>query len=704
LILSDQPTGKFILKPLISFVKMYKKVTISLLLLLTSTIIGFSQTTDLLISEYIEGSSNNKYLEIYNGTGANVNLANYDVRIYANGNAAPTSTINLAGTLANGSVYVIANSLATIFTGTIDLSTGSLNFNGNDAVELFNTSTGLMVDLVGNIGCDPGSEWNSGGNSTQNNTIVRNTNICSGVTSDPSTTCPFPTLAAEWTQYAQDNVSNLGAHTDLCSVVCTIATEPTSNSSALTFSNIDCFSMDLNWTSGNGTNRIVIASASPITGTPTDQINYSANSVYGSGSTIAAGEFVVFNGAGTTVTVTGLAQSTTYYFAIFEYNGAIVNCEENYLTTGMVTGNATTITCICPEITGILIDACGGSIEGINEFFTFKNGNSNLAIDSLTANFPSGGSFCNSGCGGQNWTTNPTYVSSLNTTAGCGALFVEADPIPANAEVIVFTGKSPTYNFDFSGLCGTGPYYAVFANNTSTSGRFANYNSTCTNRTLTVDFGTNCSDTATYSRCLLSNVDGDYVTYDAAGNPTYQNDGCTPSAILPITLLYFKGEFIGNSNNLLEWSTSSEINNDYFTIEKSKNAIDFNPFGTINGAGNSNTQLFYQFTDDNPNKGINYYRLKQTDFNGDYAYSKIIAINNNFSDINIYSSNNSLYLKFGKTSINGSIEIIDVTGRIVIKSNVNANLTIKLNQLKSGVYIYRFISEQTFISDKFIIH
>jgi len=683
---------------------MLKKVTISVFLLLNTAFVGFSQTTDLLISEYIEGSSNNKYLEIYNGTGANVNLANYDVRIYSNGSATVTTTINLAGTLANGAVYVIAHSSAVIYGGTIDLSTGSLNFNGDDAVELFNSSTGLMVDLVGNIGCDPGSQWSSGGNSTQNNTIVRNTNVCSGVTTDPASICPFPTLAAEWTQFAQDDVSNLGAHTDLCSVVCTIAAEPTVNSSALTFPSIDCFSMDLTWTTGNGANAIVVASLSPITGTPTDQITYTANSVFGAGATIAAGEFVIYNGAGASVTVTGLAQSTTYYFAIFEYNGTIVNCEENYLTTGMVTGNATTIACICPEITGILVDACGGSIEGINEFFTFSNGNSNLAIDSMTANFPSGGSFCNSGCGGQNWTTNPTYVASLNTTAGCPGLFVEADPIPANAEVIVFTGALPTYNFDFTGLCGTGPYYAVFANNTSTSGRFANYNPTCTDRTLTVDFGTSCSDTATYSRCLLSNTDGDYVTYDAAGNPTYQNDGCTPSAILPITLLYFKGNSINNNSNLLEWSTTSEINNDYFTIEHSTNAFDFSSIGTILGAGNSNTQLFYQLVDDNPSSGTNYYRLKQTDFNGDYAYSTIIAINNNNSDITIYNSNNSLVINSNSTITNGIIRVYDVTGKTVIESKINSTSKVSLSQLNSGIYIYRFTSANNSFSEKFLVH
>jgi uncharacterized protein len=69
---------------------------------------------DLFFSEYVEGSSNNKALEIYNGTGAAINLAaeGYVVQMYFNGNSAATTTINLTGTVANGDVFVLAQSLA----------------------------------------------------------------------------------------------------------------------------------------------------------------------------------------------------------------------------------------------------------------------------------------------------------------------------------------------------------------------------------------------------------------------------------------------------------------------------------------------------------------------------------------------------------------------------------------------------------------
>ncbi|MBV6484111.1 MAG: hypothetical protein KFKLKKLM_00595 [Flavobacteriales bacterium] len=474
-------------------------------------------------------------------------------------------------------------------------------------------------------------------------------------------------------------------------VSCTPASEPTLNSSIILFPNTTCSSIDLNWTSGNGSKRIIVASTSPIVGTPTDQTNYSANTNFGSGSTISANEFVIYNGSGNSTTVNGLSASTTYYFAIFEYNGTTLNCTENYYTTSVLTGSFSTPACpisACAEITGILVDACGGAIEGINEFFTFTNGTTNLSIDSLSVTFPSGGSFCNSGCGTQVWTTNPTFVNSLNITAGCAGLFVETDPIPANANIIVFTGSSPTFSFDFSGLCGTGPYYAIFADNTNTGGRFANYNATCANRTLTVEFGTTCTDNAIYDRCLLPNADGAYVAFDASGNATYANDGCTPIATLPIELLSFTGKSIGSSN-LLEWETTTEINNDYFTLERSSNATHFSELGTIKGAGNSNTLLHYQYTDNAPLEGINYYRLKQTDFDGAYSYSSIVALANSPTKFTIWNSSNTLFVKSDKENLSSSLKIYNLLGELIFEKVFEELTSIETSTFSSGIYLVK---------------
>ena len=100
---------------------------------------------------------------------------------------------------------------------------------------------------------------------------------------------------------------------------------------------------------------------------------------------------------------------------------------------------------------------------------------------------------------------------------------------------------------------------------------------------------------------------------------------------LPIELLYFNGVAHGRVNNLY-WSTASENNNDYFNIEKSSDDEIWVDIDKQKGAGNSSTQLYYSFSDNNVEKIINYYRLKQTDYDGNFKYSDIISIDNRDND------------------------------------------------------------------------
>lgn len=176
-----------------------------------------AQPTDLIISEYVEGSGNNKYLELYNGTAASINLIDYRLRLYANGAAigSPTNDVLLTGAILAGATIVYRNSSAPVVAGAI--TNAALNFNGNDAIALYKVPTSTFVDIVGNIGCDPGTEWTSGIYGTAEQTLVRNANICNGISADPGDSgCPFPTLASEWTQFAQDVTSHLGSHTMTC--------------------------------------------------------------------------------------------------------------------------------------------------------------------------------------------------------------------------------------------------------------------------------------------------------------------------------------------------------------------------------------------------------------------------------------------------------------------------------------------------------
>lgn len=167
--------------------------------------------SDLIISEYVEGSSNNKYLEIYNGTGNTVNLSDYEFRLFANGKIDATSTHNLSGTLAHNQTKVYKNSSAalTLPSGVSAEVNSVINFNGNDALGLYKKSSLSYVDIFGVIGNDPGSAWSSNSITTVDKTLVRKPSVTQGVTSNPLSFDP----SLEWIQYNQDDASHLGNHT-----------------------------------------------------------------------------------------------------------------------------------------------------------------------------------------------------------------------------------------------------------------------------------------------------------------------------------------------------------------------------------------------------------------------------------------------------------------------------------------------------------
>ena len=132
---------------------------------LPSKVIAATNATDLIISEYIEGSSSNKALELYNGTGAVINLRDYSLELYANGAAASTEKLNLTGTLENGKTYVLYNSAANAnikSKGNLANST-VINFNGDDPLVL--KKSGTVIDSIGQIGSR--ALWGSDGTGPQ---------------------------------------------------------------------------------------------------------------------------------------------------------------------------------------------------------------------------------------------------------------------------------------------------------------------------------------------------------------------------------------------------------------------------------------------------------------------------------------------------------------------------------------------------------
>lgn len=166
-------------------------------------------TTDLLISEYIEGSSNNKALELYNGTGSSIDLTagGYSLQYYFNGSATPGLTINLTGQVSAGDVFVVAHSSANAaILAVADQTNGAGWFNGDDAVVL--RKGGVIIDSIGQVGFDPGSEWGSGLVSTADNTLRRLESVTTGDTDPTDAFNP----SAQWSGFATDTVSDLGRY------------------------------------------------------------------------------------------------------------------------------------------------------------------------------------------------------------------------------------------------------------------------------------------------------------------------------------------------------------------------------------------------------------------------------------------------------------------------------------------------------------
>jgi hypothetical protein len=192
----------------------------------------------------------------------------------------------------------------------------------------------------------------------------------------------------------------------------TLAALPITQANNVLFSGINTNSMTLNWTNGSGTSRLVIAhlgatvSANPLSGTP-----YGADPAFGSGAQIGSGNYVVYNGTGNAVTITGLNSSTGYYVEVVEYNGA--GATANYLTTA-AGGNPANQTTLAPPATTQAANIIFSGVSDIQMTLNWTNGNGArrivLAHQSSAVN--------SNPVNGTNYVANPIFSSGTQLGAG----------------------------------------------------------------------------------------------------------------------------------------------------------------------------------------------------------------------------------------------------------------------------------------------
>jgi hypothetical protein len=271
-----------------------------------------------------------------------------------------------------------------------------------------------------------------------------------------------------------------------------------------------------------------------------------------------------------------------------------------------------------------------------------------------------------------------TYTVTMTNLGGCTG--------SNGIQFAAFTGTTTALSLQSGGTTGMN----ILSGNSFTSSVISLNNNTCAYILVDGYAGTNCNyglSVAASPVCQLLNVD------------------------------IFSFNAIKKNNDVeLTWATASEINNDYFTVERSEDGINFYSIKKIKGAGTSSSVLFYSILDSNPLRGISYYRLKQTDYNNKETYSDIRSISigeKNIFDFKLYPNpsdkSDDIRLQFfGKENDLVRVLISDLTGNILsekeIKLNANAmEMDIK-QHFDSGIYFIKVVNKfGEYINQKFIV-
>jgi hypothetical protein len=174
------------------------------------------------------------------------------------------------------------------------------------------------------------------------------------------------------------------------------------------------------------------------------------------------------------------------------------------------------------------------------------------------------------------------------------------------------------------------------------------------------------------------------------------------SGALPITLIDFSG-YYDNGSDYLQWKTATETDNAYFDVQKMTTNGEFQSIGTVKGAGTSNIEHSYSLVDPSPLAGVNYYRLRQVDIDGNFSFSNIISIATPMTEaitVSIYPNpaKNYVNISINSTeSYTGMLTVTDIIGNVVYQNAIASGegptqTGIDISGYGQGQYIIRFTS------------
>ena len=365
-----------------------------------------------------------------------------------------------------------------------------------------------------------------------------------------------------------------------------------------------------------------------------------------------------------------------YQIRIISTNPSITGTESAGFTINLSGGPCTSTP---PHITSVIINSCNPTCtEGYNEMVFGNTGDFSVLVNTSNFDILYGSTYPLT-----NYTdvltTNATTTSQINTAAGCAGTFIDGTglTLPPNSNFILAPTQMCEEALQWTGLCGSGPIYIIYHNDPSwnLSGTFKNGNTggiRYFNSTITSTSGQTFSIDYNYNSTLLQTGaagDGDYVTFGPnGGSAAYGDNNCILTPILlPTGLKGFTGEYTHNEV-LLCWKTASEINNDFFSIQHSIDGFNFEEIGTLEGAGNTNVEQSYAFVHHRPGRGINYYKLSSTDYDGTIHEKGIISVLTKIEGI-VYDPFTQSIL-FGETS---DYDVFSVEGKLILSISDSSN-------------------------------
>ncbi|MCG8330408.1 MAG: T9SS type A sorting domain-containing protein [Chitinophagales bacterium] len=279
-----------------------------------------------------------------------------------------------------------------------------------------------------------------------------------------------------------------------------------------------------------------------------------------------------------------------------------------------------------------------------------------------------------------------TVTVNANITVTGGTI-----DIKPGGTLIISSGVTLTTNQDLVNDNGTVTINGIFD---TTGSKFENKAGGTINGSGSINYSGSTS--------MINNDSSSFFGY-TGGDPTgsggpCSGGTCSNAALLPIELLTFKGRQQSNSL-LLEWSTATEINNDYMLIEHATDGRHFTEIGKVAGAGTSTTIQHYSFKHEQAVNGINYYRLKQVDYDGKFTYHHIIPVTfeGGAGIVSIFPNpaNDRLNIQLSVwTEGELSMQILDKKGRIIEEEQQPASniISMDVHTLQSGMYFLRILA------------